>query len=1058
MLHRSIILILLIGCRSKDVEVIDTGVVTETGDPSVDADADGYDESEDCDDANSVVNPGAEEICDGVDNNCDGEVDESVTTTFYADIDGDGFGDADSSTEACEPPEGYVATGTDCDDFNAEVYPSSAEQCDELDNDCDGEIDEDVRYDWYADADGDGFGDPDSAYETCDPPPGYVTDDTDCDDTADTAFPGGEEVCDEVDNDCDGETDEDVTTTYYQDTDGDGFGIADVTTSACDLPTGYAADPGDCDDADGAISPNATEVCDDLDNDCDGDADSDAIDQATFYADDDGDGFGDASDTTDSCDAPSGTVSDATDCDDTDSAVNPDAAEVCNSVDDDCNGWTDADDPGLTDGTTYYIDYDGDGYGDASYTVTECDVPTGYVDNADDCDDTEETALPGGSEICDALDNDCNGTVDDSASDAPTWYEDADGDGYGAAGTDIEECEAPSSHVDNDDDCDDTDATAYPGADETWYDDVDSDCDGTLDPDPCDGLPDAATTEHDDTCGYDFADPADWSVSVEWSSDDVGYSAGTSYVEVMMTPVVGQLTDDNGDGVVDENDTPDIAYTTFSGSGYASTGYLRVLSGDGTAEHLSTYTSSAANIHGSGGVAIGDIDDDGWPDLLTTSTSGYLLAMEGDGTAKWISDTPSYAGYCHPKIHDLDGDGSVEILLCDDVYDADGIWQYSVGNIAYYSPAVVDLDDDGEMEIVTGDAVYDPDGTELFSTGYSSGALAVGNFDSDDAGEIVLRDGTTIYLIDDDGSLLWSTSVQGYGYPCIGDLDGDGEMEIAAGGHSTFTALDTDGSLMWTASVSDLSSGTMGCSIFDLDGDGAAEVIHADRYDLFIWDGTSGAELYNEPSAASGSLFEHPVVADVDGDGSAEIVFPSNNYSISGYDGVYILGEDNNEWAAARGTWNQEDYSPSHINEDGSIPTSPNTPWSDGHGYRSQSVPSGPSNAAPDWSTTIIGACEDCDATALEVYVVVDNVGSTYGPAGVEVAIYAVDGATNTLLETQTIDERVEIGERTAPLTFSIDHGDVGADGLLAVVDDGDANHECDEDNNEDGWSEQTCE
>jgi hypothetical protein len=561
-------LALTFACRTGDKideeEVLDTGSVVET----IDADADGYDENEDCDDANSVVNPGAAEICDGIDNNCDGEVDEGVTTTFYADLDGDGFGDADSFTSACEIPTGYVATGTDCDDLDPEVYPSSSEQCDGIDNDCDGEIDEDVRYDWYADADGDGYGDPDSAYETCDPPPGYVTDDSDCDDTEDAAFPGGTEVCDEVDNDCDGETDENVTTTYYQDTDGDGFGVADVTTSACDLPTGYGVVPGDCDDADGAISPNATEVCDEVDNDCDGDADSDAIDQATFYADDDGDGFGDVSDTTDSCDAPSGTVSDDTDCDDADSAINPDATEVCDGIDNDCDGTADND---ATDTATYYADDDGDGYGDAATTAEACDVPGGYTTDATDCDDLDAASNPGASEVCDDADNDCDGTTDEGVTE--TYYTDADGDGHGDPGSTVEDCAPPSGTVANATDCDDTDATISPNGTEVC-DGADNDCDGTADNNAVDG-----DTFYADDDGDGFGDASDTTTDCSAPS---GYGADGSDcddADSAINPDAAEVCDsvDNDcDGAIDDDDSDVTGTTTWyldaDGDSYGSDG------------------------------------------------------------------------------------------------------------------------------------------------------------------------------------------------------------------------------------------------------------------------------------------------------------------------------------------------------------------------------------------------------------------------------------------------------------------------------------------------------
>ncbi|MDG1480742.1 MAG: MopE-related protein [Myxococcota bacterium] len=524
-----LILALLIGCRSKDPEAIDTGTLSETGTPRVDADGDGYDASEDCDDANSVVNPGASEICDGVDNNCDGSVDEDVTSTFYADLDDDGFGDAERTTEACEPPDSYVATGTDCDDLDEAVYPSAPEQCDDIDNDCDGSIDEDVRYTWYADADGDGFGDPDSAYKTCDPPPGYVSDDTDCDDTEAAAYPGGAEVCDGVDNDCSGETDEGVTTTYYQDTDADGFGIAEATTAACDLPTGYAADPGDCDDTDGAISPNAAEVCDGVDNNCDGDTDSDAIDQETFYADTDTDGFGDASSSTTGCEEPTGYVSDDTDCDDDEIAINPDADEVCNGVDDDCDDDIDTD---AINFTTYYADSDGDGYG-STVSTTACDLPTGYADNSDDCDDGEALSNPGEVEVCDSIDNDCDGSVDEGVT--TTYYLDYDGDGFGGS-VSTDGCEAPSGYVTNDTDCDDTESTANPDGTEVC-DGTDNDCDGDTD----EGT---TTTFYADDDGDGYGDAGEATEDCTATSDQVEDDTDCDDDDASTNPGAEEICDD----------------------------------------------------------------------------------------------------------------------------------------------------------------------------------------------------------------------------------------------------------------------------------------------------------------------------------------------------------------------------------------------------------------------------------------------------------------------------------------------------------------------------------
>ena len=391
------------GDKGTEETIIEGGPLTE------DSDGDGYSSDEDCDDSNSLVHPGAAEVCDGADNNCNGIIDEGVTSSFYADTDGDGFGDADAIADSCDAPEGHVPNGNDCDDADDSVYPSAPELCDGIDNDCDGQIDEDVNSTYYADADGDGFGDPDAAVVACDPPDGYSDNGDDCDDTAATAYPGGTEVCDELDNNCDGAVDEGVTNTYYADADADLYGLAKRTTEACSRPTGYAEVPGDCDDSEEDANPGAAEVCDEIDNDCDGSIDEGVT--STYYQDGDEDGYGDPDRDTDACEAPSGYVADDTDCDDSDDDNNPDADETCDGEDNDCDGSIDEDD--AIDSETWFADSDGDGYGDADSTSDACEEPSGYTSDDSDCDDDSADISPDAEEVCDEVDNDCDGETDE---------------------------------------------------------------------------------------------------------------------------------------------------------------------------------------------------------------------------------------------------------------------------------------------------------------------------------------------------------------------------------------------------------------------------------------------------------------------------------------------------------------------------------------------------------------------------------------------------------------------------------------------------------------------
>jgi hypothetical protein len=453
-----------------------------------DADADGFAACEDCDDTDANANDDALEVCDGIDNDCDGDIDSddgsvTGTTTFYGDADGDGYGGAQFQAEACEAPPGYVTNADDCDDVDASSHPGASEVCDDADNDCDGDVDEGVGATWYQDSDSDGYGNGSVSTVSCDVPIGYVGNALDCDDYSSSTNPGSFEVCDSADNDCDGSVDEDAinATDFYVDADGDGFGSAANSTSACDAPTGFADNDADCNDADSAVNPSATELCDSIDNDCDGSTDeSDAADASNWYQDLDSDGFGDSSSSVSACNQPNGYVADSTDCNDTSAATNTSGTELCDLVDNDCDGDVDEDD--ASDAQIWYADTDADGYGSTS-AAQACSQPASHVANSEDCDDGDTAVSPAATEVCDGIDNDCDGLADDDDSDTfggTTFYADSDLDGYGNASSTVEACSVPSGYVTDATDCDDGEASSYPSNPEIC-DGLDNNCDGNAD-------------------------------------------------------------------------------------------------------------------------------------------------------------------------------------------------------------------------------------------------------------------------------------------------------------------------------------------------------------------------------------------------------------------------------------------------------------------------------------------------------------------------------------------------------------------------------------------------
>ena len=312
----------LVDCRDDDCRL------------TCDGDGDGFDAETlggtDCDDTDAEVFPGATEVCnDGVDDDCDGAADDDDPSVVgapgtWVDEDDDGWGGGEPEGRACVPPPGFSDRDGDCADDRADVNPDAAEVCGGGDEDCDGLVDDlDPDVDpsgfriWYADGDGDGFGDPTLSREACSAPVGFVGNGDDCDDDDPLVS---------------------VDPTWRRDGDGDGVGAGAPSEPTCVAPGPDwvpAARGDDCADDDPARFPGAEEVCGDgIDQDCDGE------DIRYFYADDDGDGYGAPDESVEVCGEPppEGWVDNGDDCDDEDDLVHPGAPEVCNGLDDDCDG------------------------------------------------------------------------------------------------------------------------------------------------------------------------------------------------------------------------------------------------------------------------------------------------------------------------------------------------------------------------------------------------------------------------------------------------------------------------------------------------------------------------------------------------------------------------------------------------------------------------------------------------------------------------------------------------------------------------------------------------
>ena len=775
------LLLLVLACRTKDAPG-DSGFI--------DADNDGHTIETDCNDSNEFVHPDAEEICNGVDDNCNDEVDEGVRTAFYVDEDRDGYG-TDATVEACEQPDQASEVDGDCDDANAETWPGATERCDGADNDCDGEADEDVQDTWYADADTDGWGDAASPLDDCDPPEGYVADSSDCDDSEANAYPTNVEVCDGIDNNCDGQTDEGVTETFFADADADGFGAGEGY-ELCELDEGYSDNDEDCDD-------------DNLD-------------------------------------------------------VNPDAAELCNTIDDDCDGDIDEDD--AADATTWYIDVDTDGYGSTTYSLTQCEQPSGYVADDTDCDDTDSAVNTDGVEVCDGQDNDCDGTSDnDDATDASTWYADGDSDSYGDATSTTTACDQPSGYVADDTDCDDTDADVNTDAQEVPEDGTDQNCDGY---DGCYDLNCDSTADLLIPIHYDGAYGAD---SAIYYGSATGFSGTNSESMGGSSSLSAQSADFNNDGFMD------VFLAGYYDGGYNvdSVVYYGSVSG-----FSSTDTDELPG-HGTYGSLADDLDGDGYVDLVLASYNGgsatdsYVYYGAATGFTSTNREALPTNGAVYVVSSDLDADGYTDLVFCN--HYAGG---YSVNSHIYYGAA-------------TGFSTANRDAVPT----YGCYGVATEDLNADGYHDIVFSNwaGSSSYL-------YWGTS-GGYSTSYVDtlptsssagsaleDFDGDGYIDIALASYSSTTKIFWNSSAGFSSTVYDSVGGTGSYTLdsADLDSDGYPDLLVPTYYQggystnsYVYWGSASGfSDTDRDTLPTVGAT--RVAAGDLNADGYPEVVF-SGYYS-----------------------------------------------------------------------------------------------------------------------------------------------------------------------------------
>jgi len=406
-------------------------------------------------------------------------------------------------------------------------------------------------------------------------------------------------------------------------------------------------------------------------------------------------------------------------------------------------------------------------------------------------------------------------------------------------------------------------------------------------------------------------------VQCEWSGPGPG-DPFPDHESVLTTPLVADLPYDvntAGDIVIVSYNCEDGGAQSGWGSDPACYGVIRIINGQ-DCQLVDSIDDPANRVIAASPPAIADLDGDGVPEIVTQKAGTGMIAFEWNAATntyvtKWTTQSSSFSNVIRwdgPAIHDLDGDGVPEVISGGEVFDGPTGIQLNPGQVvpgagANVLSVVGDLDQDGMAELVGAgvnrwnlatsqwELVYTggPGGRHYAFADFGTPGATPATFDAtalDGIAEVVTVGPGTVMLHTLDGQELFNVGgISNGGPPTIGDFDNDGFPEIASAGGANFRVFDLDciaggpgcvsPGVRWIQPSQDLSSATTGSSIFDFEGDGAAEAVYGDECYLRVYDGATGGVLYSA-ARTSCTWYENAIVADPDNDDNTEILIGSN--------------------------------------------------------------------------------------------------------------------------------------------------------------------------------------